>query len=352
MPSKEVLGVGIAGAGWVATQYVPAFEKNPYTKVVAIMSRRMASCENLAKSYGLSDVKLYTDYMRLVDDPDVDIVVICSPQHVHAEQAVLAAEARKHMVIEKPIAINLDQLKAIRDAVRKARVKTVVGFVLRWNPLFETIKSLLAEDALGDVYYIETGYNSHIAEWWSGWSWAKTKEHGVSSFLVAGVHAIDAARWLSCKQRDKANNIVEVFAYAGGYRYGTEDIGYYGLEVMLTKFENRALGKISSNFDCVNPYYFPISIFGNKGTVINNRVWAPNKFPGQTDWVTIPTILPDTADVRHHPFEYEVNHFVECILKDKESHCNVEDAVNTHEAALAAIISYTDNRPVKLPLIK
>jgi len=349
---KDVLGVGIAGAGWVATQYVPAFEKNPHTKVVAIMSRRMVSCENLAKSSGLKDARLYTDYRKLVDDPDVDIVAICSPQHLHVEQAVLAAEAKKHMVVEKPIAISLEQLKMIRDAVRKAGVKTVVGFVLRWNPLFETIKSLLAENALGDVYYVETGYNSHIAEWWSGWKWAKTREYGVSSFLVAGIHALDAARWLSSKEKEKASNITEVFAYAGGYRYGKEDIGYYGLEVLLAKFENGAIGKINSNFDCANPYYFPLSIFGDKGTVINNRVWAPSKFPGQTDWVTIPTILPDTADVRHHPFECEVNHFVDCILKNKESHCNVEDAVNTHEAALAAIISYTENRPVKLPLIK
>ncbi|MEM3395567.1 MAG: Gfo/Idh/MocA family oxidoreductase [Nitrososphaerota archaeon] len=351
MSRNKLFGVGIAGCGWVSTQYVPAFEKNPYTKVVALMSPRIASCENLARECGLKDVKFYTDYSKLVDDPNVNIITICSPQHLHVEQAVMAAEAKKHMVVEKPIAISLEQLKMLRDSVRKSRVKTVVGFVLRWNPLFETIKSLLVEGALGDVYYVETGYNSHIADWWTGWHWAKTKEYGVSSFLVAGVHALDAARWLSCKAADKANNITEVFAYSGGHRYG-KDIEYYGLEVLLAKFENGALGKINSNFDCASPYYFPVTIFGDKGTIVNNRIWAPGKFPGQTDWVTVPTILPDTADVRHHPFEHEVNHFVDCILKDKESHCNVEDAVNTHEAALAAIISYNENRPVKLPLIK
>jgi predicted dehydrogenase len=63
--------------------------------------------------------------------------------------------------------------------------------------------------------------------------------------------------------------------------------------------------------------------------------------------------MPDTAEVGHHPFQAEIDHFVDCILSDRESHCNLEDAVNTHEAALAAIISEKeDNRKVKLPLIK
>ncbi len=63
--------------------------------------------------------------------------------------------------------------------------------------------------------------------------------------------------------------------------------------------------------------------------------------------------MPDTGEVSHHPFQNEIDHFVDCIIKDKESFLNLEDAVNTHEVAFAAMISYKeDNRVVKLPLIK
>lgn len=352
--SEKFFGAAVHGAGWVSTQHAKAYIDNPHTKIVAVSSRREESARKLADMYGLKDVKIYTSYDRLLDDPDVDIVSICTPQHLHSEEVVKAAEAKKHIVIEKPVAISLEGLKAMRDAVRKAGVKTVVSFVLRWNPIIETVKSMLAEDFFGKVYYVEADYQSHISSWWSGWDWARRKEIGVSSFLVAGVHSIDMARWLAETERFKAANITEVVAYAGGYRKGKESppMEYDGLEVMLVKFDNGALGKISSNYDVIMPYNFVWSIFGDKGTCKNNRVWS-KKFPGQNDWVTIPGIMPDTPEVSHHPFQSEIDHFVECIIQDRESYLNLEDAVNTHEAALAAIISYNEgNRVVKLPLLK
>jgi len=244
-------------------------------------------------------------------------------------------------------------LKAMRDAVRKSKVKTVVSFVLRWNPCVETVKSMIADGFLGKIYYVEADYQSRIGSWWSGWDWARRKENGVSSFLVAGVHSIDLARWFVETDRYKASNITEVVAYAGGYRKGTETppMEYDGLEVMLVKFANGALGKISSNYDVVMPYNFVWSVFGDKGTAKNNRIWS-KRFSGQNDWVTIPAIMPDTAEVTHHPFQNEIDHLVECIRSNRESYLNLEDAVNTHEAAFAAMTSYREgHRVVKLPLL-
>ncbi len=117
------------------------------------------------------------------------------------------------------------------------------------------------------------------------------------------------------------------------------------------KFENGLLGKVSVNFDSIMPYTFPIEIFGDKGSIKDNRIWS-HKFPGQTGWVEIPTILPDTAEVTHHPFQGQMDHFVECILEDKESHCNLQDAIVSHEVAFAALRCYETGQPVKLPLIK
>jgi predicted dehydrogenase len=364
MPEKK-LGVLILGAGWVSTQHIKAFQTNPHTEVVAISSRRLEGCKLRADEADLKDVSLYTDYDKALKHEGVDIVSICTPQHLHAEHTIAAAEAGKNIVIEKPIANSLKEMKAMKDAVHKAKVKTVVSFVLRWNPLFLTIKRMIADNALGDLYYVETDYQSNIASWWSGFEMARRKDTGVSAFLVGGCHAIDATRWFAAKGEYESAKPIEVFTYSGGWRKGSDtEYDYYanvwrknapvleydGLEVALIKFDNGVMGKVSVNFDSIMPYTFPIEIFGNKGTIKNNRVWS-HKFPGQTNWVEIPTILPDTANVTHHPFQGEMDHFVECILADKESHSNLDDAILTHEVAFAALKCYETKQPVKLPLI-
>ena len=124
---------------------------------------------------------------------------------------------------------------------------------------------------------------------------------------------------------------------------------YDGLEVALVKFSNGVLGKVSVNADCIMPYRFPIRIFGSKGSVFDNRVWS-HKNSGKKNWEELPGICPDSSDVRHHPFQAEIDHFVECIHADRESDCNLEDAIRTHEVVFAALRSCETGRPVSLPL--
>jgi predicted dehydrogenase len=363
MTDKQ-LGVLIHGAGWVSGEHIKAFQANPHTQVVALSSRRMESVKKRAAEAGLVNIGMYTDLCSALRHDGVDIVSICTPQHVHAKNVIKAAEAGKHLVIEKPLANRWDEICAMRDAVRKAGVKTVVSFVLRWNPLITTLKSLIADDALGTIYYIEIDYQSNIASWWSGFEEARTKEKGVGSMLVAGCHALDAARWLAGQGSGQAARVTEVFAWRGGWRKGsTREYNYFtgewadgkppleyeGLEVYMLKFDNGAVGKVSSNYDCIMPYTFPIEIFGDKGSVKDNRIWS-HKYPGQKGWIEIPTILPDSSDVSHHPFQAQMDHFVDCIRHDRESHCNLDDAAHTHEVVFAAQQCYETNRPVSLPL--
>lgn len=358
------LGVLVQGAGWVSGEHIKAFQKNPHTRVVAISSRRMETVRRRAQEGGLEGIGMYTDLDRALKHEGVDIVSVCTPPHLHAENTIKAAEAGKHVVIEKPVANSMVELRAMRDVVRGAGVKTVVSFVLRWNPLFETLKSLIADDAFGKVYYVEADYQHHIASWWTGFEDARKEQTGVGAMLVGGCHALDAARWFAGPGSEDAARVVEVFAYRGGWRKGTgreynylagawsdnsPPLEYEGLEVFLLRFANGAVGKVSVNFDCIMPYTFPIQIFGEKGSVKDNRIWS-HKFPGQKKWIEIPTILPDSADVTHHPFQGEIDHFVNCILNNRESHCNMEDAYHTHEVIFAAQECYKTGRPVKLPL--
>jgi predicted dehydrogenase len=353
------LGVLIQGAGWVSTQHIQAFMKNPHTEVVAINSLTVAEAQARAAEFGL-EAACFGDYAAALRHPGVDIVAICTPQHLHAENTIAAAQAGKHIVIEKPAAMSLDEGRAMLAAVQAAGVKTVVSFVLRWNPLFQNIKAMIAAGAIGRVYSVEADYLSYAGDWWGGFGVGRTVEMGGSAFLVAGCHAVDALRWFAAEGEEEAARPVEVFAYAGGLRgqstrqYNplTHDwhegaaLEYPGLELALVRFDNGVVGKVSVNFECIQPYGFPIRIFGDAGTIRDNAVWAPGQ--GDAAWTEIPGITPDSSDVSHHPFQAEIDHFVACIQEGVESHCNLEDALRTHAVVFAAQRCYETGAPVRL----
>lgn len=227
--------------------------------------------------------------------------------------------------------------------MERAKVKTVVSFVLRWNPLFQTIKAMLADCMIGELFYAEVDYMHGIGPWYKQYEWNIKKSIGGSSLLTAGCHAVDGLRWFVQQEA------VEVSAYSNFSKKNPLGYEYEPNSVTIVKFADGTIGKVASSVECVMPYSFNIELLGDQGTIRNNQIYT-RKWPGQTGWATIPTILPDSGDVTHHPFVGEVNHLVECILTDKESHVNVADAVKTHEICLATELSAAEGRPVKLPL--
>jgi len=333
------MGVAVLGTGWVAGEHIKAFQKNPHTKVVAILSRDRARAEAVAAQHGLTRCFAATDLDEILKREEVDIVTICTPHHLHAPQGIAAASAGKHVCVEKPIALNYRDLLALDSAVAQAKVKSVVSFVLRWNPLFKTIKAMLADGLLGQLYYAGVDYLSGIGDWYTGYEWMRRKEYGGSNMLSAGCHAVDAARWFV------QSRVTEVFAMANtsarnrlGYDYDTNS-------VTLMRFANGVLGKIGCSIESPHPYFFNILLQGDEGAVRNNEVFS-KRWPGQTGWAAIPTVLPDTAEVSHHPFVDQMAHLVDCIRHDTESHCSVRDAVETHRICLASERSAGSGQPV------
>ena len=337
------MGVGIVGTGWVSGEYIKAFEHNPHTEVLGMVSRDLERARAKAGEHGLRHAQPHDDLRALLEDPNIHIVAICTPHHLHAQQGIQCAAAGRHVVVEKPVALDLASLHALDEAVRRAGVRTVVSFVLRWNPLFEIIKASLADGLIGNLYYAEVDYMHGIGPWYKQYEWNIKKEMGGSSLLTAGCHAVDGLRWFL--QREA----VEVCAYANFSPQNPLRYEYEPNSVTIIKFADGMIGKVASLVECVMPYVFNIGLFGDLGTIRNNQVFT-RRWPGQKGWATIPTVLPDSGDVTHHPFVGEVDHFVDCILSGRESHCNVADAVKTHEICLATEISAHQGRPVKLPL--
>ena len=336
------MGVGIIGTGWVSDEYIRSFGMNPHTRVIGICSRDRDKAQAKAAQHGLSNCAAVTRPEDLVKLPGLDIVCINTPNFLHAEQAIMAAEAKKHIVIEKPIAIDWHDMKRMKDAVDAAGVTTIVGFVLRWNPLFMTVKKMLADGVLGKVNYAEVDYLHAITKDYLCYPWSIHRETGGSILQVGGCHAVDGLRWF---MNDEA---VQVVALSSKFR---PDFEQDTTITFVAKFKSGSMGKVCCSYDVANPYIYNLEVFGSKGTVINNRVWSKESFPGQEGWITIPTTTPDSGDVSHHPFPNEVDHFVECILAKKRTIVDLDDAIKTFEIIEAADRSAThDGAPVKLPL--
>lgn len=335
------LGVAIHGAGQVAQAHAASWKKSPHARIVSVSSRSQESARRLVDEFEL-DCTVHGSFEDVLNDDRVDIVNISGPNHVHAEQGIAAAEAGRHLLVEKPMVLSADENRTLRDAVARTGVKSVVSFVLRWNPLFENLKSLLASNVIGDLFYLEVDYWHGISSAYSGWNWAHTKATGGSAMLLGGCHAVDAMRWFA------DDEVVEVSAMSNNWKGAYE---YDANVVAVVKFRGGAIGKTSVLLDCEMPYSFNIDLVGTDGTLRDNRIWSKKLLPAQTGWATAPTVTPDSGAVEHHPFDAEVNHLVDCIRQDRQSHCSVADAYRTHELCLAIDRSIeVGGRTVKLPL--
>ncbi|MCC7372558.1 MAG: Gfo/Idh/MocA family oxidoreductase [Chloroflexi bacterium] len=337
------INVAVQGAGTVSTEHLRAYLKHPHCRVVAIGSRTQAGAAAKARELGLdpSGLGIYDDFDRLLAHPGLDALSICTPHSRHAQETIAAAQAGKHVLIEKPVATSLADLRAMDAAVTAAGVRTVAGFVLRWNPLTLAARAMLAEGLFGDPIFVQADYwhNGEV----SGYPGAKGRlqRATLDAILSGGCHAVDLARYLM------GSDIVEVTALE---TTALEGLPRAANQVALVRFANGKAGKVSAITEPWIPYQFNIDILGTDGGLRDNRFFS-RKLPGVLGWTTFPTVLPNNGLVGHHPFQGEIDHFVECILEGRESHANLRDAVNSHEACFAiSESSRLGGQPVRLPL--
>jgi predicted dehydrogenase len=373
--NMRTLGVGIVGFGWVATQHLSAFLQNPHARVRYLCSRSESRMRERLARAGIScpDCRLTTRYRDLLESSDIDIVAIATPNHLHARQAVAAARAGKHILLEKPTGLDLRELAAIRDAVRRAGVRTIVSFELHYHPYLRVARWLRESGRLGQLHFARFQYLSRVTDWYSGWSWVRTAESGRSHLLAAGCHAVDAMRWCTGLELE------EVSAYhvrhTRGYQYPTSIIVNARLQPSTGRTGRVALGQIVSSTDFQMPYSFGVELMGDRATLAQDLIlwndvpvdvenlrsdcpvegvsFEAGETPTGAPAIKVRCEMPGSADVTHHPFQGEIDELVACVREGRETHLSVFDAQRTMEACIAADRSAArSGRPVRLPLLK
>jgi predicted dehydrogenase len=331
----EKIGVGIIGCGWVAEEHIKAFQNDDRSQVRALVSRNRDNAQRYRDRYNL-DCSIETDAAKMLAQDDIDIVVVCTPHNAHTEYVVAAAQAHKHVLIEKPVALTPEDVRTQLNAVKENGVKSLVSFVLHHNPLLMTIDRLIEQGVFGNIFMVEVDYLHRI--WMTPQEkWYASLETSGTAILTAGCHAVDTLRWFA------RSNATEVSAY----QVRTDNpIEYPGTISVNVKFENDAIGRTTTTFDAQMPYRFNIGVYGTEATLRNDQLYAPKLFAGQNDFMKIPCILPDSGDVAHHPFQGQAAHFLDCIINDTRPLPDLADAAKTHALCFAADKSAQQSKPV------
>jgi UDP-N-acetyl-2-amino-2-deoxyglucuronate dehydrogenase len=258
--------VGIIGYGWAASAHIDAINHGSGGQVTAICSSRPLAAAELTAKHG-APIKVYHKVEELLGDPEIQVVDIAGYPWEHADQAVAAAQAGKHIILEKPMVLSLDDLRRVETAVRTAGVQFCLCFECRWSSQFQGIKAMLDRGQLGRVHYGEVDYYHGSGPWYGQYRWNITRRGGGSSLLSAGCHALDAL--LLCM----GGEVEEVMAYAtqstqpdfAKYEYPTTC-------VTILRFKDGRVGKCASVIDCLQPYYFHTHLVGSEGLDSRSKI--------------------------------------------------------------------------------
>ena len=342
--NQKSFGVGIVGTGWVAGAHIDTFKKIPGCEVVAVTSRELDRAKKKIKEHKLDNATPYDDLKRFLKHDGLDIVVICTPHPNHPAETIAAAEAGKHIVIEKPVALDRASLRKMVDAVKRAKVQTSVCFEVRWIGVFRNIKAMLAQGLLGNVFYGECSYFHGIGPWYGQWSWNIKKEMGGDALLTAGCHALDALIWCM------GSEVVEVAGMSNTSPKNPLKYEYDPNSVAILRFASGALGKVATSIECRQPYLFPVLFQGDKGSIWNDQI-STLDWPGtpKDRWAKIPAALPDSGDVNDHPYIGQLEYFVDCIRNNERPHNDLKASAHVHEVVFAIDEAIRTKRVVKVP---
>jgi predicted dehydrogenase len=347
-PATGDLRIGIVGLGWVAGAHIETFKHVTGATVTGVSSQRKLAPEALAAQYG-QPLRPYGTYAEMLADPAIDAVDICTPHHLHAAQAIAAAEAGKHLIIEKPVATSWEDVQRVGAAIRANGVRAMVCFECRFSAQFRLIRSILEQGLVGELHYAEVDYYHGIGPWYGQFPWNVKKDIGTSSLATAGCHALDALLFFMGAGGDA--EVDEVTAYStrsksaifAPYEYDTT-------QVNILRFADGRTAKCASVVDCLQPYYFHVHLVGSHGSILDNRFYS-HKLEGMNKgkWSQLETSLIDSGDVSDHPYQPQFQEFADATRAGRDMKwTNYSAAEETHRVMFAADRSASERRSVKL----
>ena len=305
------LGYAIVGlGGYGLGRIIPQFQHCQHSRLVALVSGDAAKARKVAQEYGVPErgIYSYSDFDRIRDNPDIDIVYICLPVFMHAEYTIRAAQAGKHVMCEKPMAINPLECEQMIAACRKAGKKLMIGYRSRFEPHNVEAIRLARAGAIGTIRYFrsEHGFVAGDANSWR----MKKAQSGGGSLMDIGIYALQAARYTTGEEP------LAVFAKETTNR---NDPRFREVEDMIDfqlEFPSGAIGSCMSMYSANRNQFV---LMGDKGRI---ELEPATAYSGQRMWVG--QERSDKTEVKPPPGPYanqwvgQLDHMAQCVMQNRE----------------------------------
>lgn len=316
--------VGIAGVGFMGSTHAAGWAETE-AQMVGLVAETVQEAQPLAAQYGL---KVYPDLARML--PEVDVVDICTPTHLHHEMTLQAAAAGKHVVCEKPLARTIQQAREMVSACQKAGVHLLVAHVVRFFPEYALAKSLVADGQVGKPGVLRLARGSYRPKKPVGnWFLDEEKSGGILMDLM--IHDFDYARWI-------AGEVASVFARKVSAAHAGASVDY-GLVIL--KHLDGALSHIAGAWAYPPPTFRThIEIAGDGGLLeFDSDDTAPIRNLILRKGGDAPDVGLPSSPTSESPYTTQIKEFYRCLSEGSPVRVSAEDGLAAVQIAEAAIES-------------
>lgn len=319
------LGIGVIGLGAIGGKHVSVLKNLREATIVGVSDLNQ---ELVDKTIAGTAIQGYTDYRQLLARPDLDAVIIATPDHLHKDITIEAAQAGKHILVEKPIATTVEDGEAMIEAAKKVNVKLMVGFTLRFVPHYVQAREIIQSGKLGKIVSVYSRRMNVITQ-----ADRLGGRIGVLHFL--GIHDFDLLHWLLGVKPDQVYT-AESTSVEKRHPQENETFNTF-------KFKDGTLvcAHIGWNLTTAHPggRDFKLTVIGDKGSLDIDLASQ-----GLMMYSESGSKFPSTAP----GLDVEDKAFIDCILDDKPVPSTGEDGITALKMVLAAIESIEKDAPVKI----
>ncbi len=350
------IGVGLVGSQFISHIHFEALKRCPAARVVAVASPTEAHVRAFAEQRDIPH--WFTDYRKMFERSDIDLVVLGVPNDLHCPIVVDAAAAGKHVVLEKPMALNLAECDRMIAACREAGVKLMYAEELCFAPKYVRLKQLLEQGAFGKPHLIKQ-CEKHDGPH-SAWFWNVDRSGGGVA-LDMGCHALQFFRWiLSGPQHDRPPRAKSVLAHMGTYVHADKTRGD-DEAILIVEFEGDqgdVVGVAEESWAKPGGMDDRAELYGSEGVAYADLLrgnaihtysktgydYAVEKAGSTKGWTF--TIYEEDWN---YGFPQEMAHFVDCVLHDRQPIVTGDDGRAVMEIIMAAYASAGQGRRIELP---
>jgi xylose dehydrogenase (NAD/NADP) len=328
---------GILGAARVNQRLLPAIENNIHSKILMLASRRNGAAEECVKQYAKNPegIKTTTQFDDVIDHPDINAIYIPLANEEHTEVALKAIAQKKHVLIEKPMALTKQEVESITQAAKDNNVIIMEGFMYVFHPQFDFVLDFIISGKLGKIHYAHSMFSFPIqpARYYRI---NRSMQNGGGALWDIGPYAIHTLRQVMGGRIKQVNASAKLNSHQA-------DISTGG----ILEFTDQRRATFDISFECLRRSEF--EIFGEKGRLKCHTVWQH-----ENDEAIISYELDGSDSVvekiqKGNHFDLEINHFIDCILNNKDSNkLSMHDAIQQVDAMEATYKSIQSNQWVSL----